>query len=115
MEVEPITRREAEVAFASSDSRTICHALIRIVYHDPDWRWLQNKCIEMSEHLDSDVAGLAVACLGDIARIHRTLDLETVLPALKKRQGNPEIAGRVEDALDDIEIYLHRKVERSTT
>jgi hypothetical protein len=114
VEVEPITRQEAEVAFSSAVSGEIRSALIRLVYHDPDWRWLQEKCIEMSKASDSEVAGLAVTCLGHLARIHRTLDLERVLPILKKLLGNPKISGRVEDALDDIETYLDVKVERST-
>lgn len=115
VEVEPITRPEAEVAFASGVSHAICHALVRLVYHDPDWKWLQEKCIEMSENSDSEVAGVAVTCFGHLARIHRTLDLERVLPILKTLQVNPEIAGRVEDALDDIEMYLDLEIERPTS
>jgi hypothetical protein len=105
-EIEPITRQEAEVAFASGSETEICHALIRVVYHDPDWRWLQEKCIQFSKHDDSDVAGLAVTCFGHIARIHRQLDVDKVMRILNELRNNPEIAGRVSDAFDDINLYL---------
>lgn len=104
--IEPITRQEAEVAFASGSATEICRALIRVVYHDPDWRWLQEKCIQFSKHHDSKVAGLAVTCFGHIARIHRELDVDRVMRILNELRNNPEIAGRVSDALDDINLYL---------
>lgn len=113
VEVEPITRQEAKAAFATGIPDSICDALIRLVYHDPDWIWVQERCIELSEDSNSEVSGLAVTCLGHLARIRRTLDLERVLPALKKLLANPEIAGRVEDALDDIETYLKIEIPRS--
>jgi hypothetical protein len=115
VEIEPITRQEAEVAFASGVSREICLGLVRLVYHDDDWHWLQEKCIEMSQDSDVFVAGVAVTCVGDVARIHRTLELDKVLPVLKELRANPELAGRVDDALGDIEIFMNVKIDRSTT
>ena len=114
-EIEPITRQEAEVAFASGVSRDMCMALLRLVYHDDDWQWIQDKCIELSGYPDIDVAGLAITCLGHLARIHRTLELEKVLPVLKELRANPELAGRVDDALSDIEIFMDVEIDRSTT
>ena len=55
-EIEPITRQEAEVAFASGVSREICLALVGLVYHDRRPEWLQEKCIELPKHSDVDVA-----------------------------------------------------------
>ena len=107
-EVEPITREEAEVAFASGSSIDICHALVRLAYHDPDWRLVQEKCIHFSKYPHPDVAGLAVTCLGHIARIHRSLDLEKVMPVLNELHDDPHIGGIVSDALSDIDIYLRQ-------
>ena len=105
-EVEPISRDEAEKAFASGISETVCAALIRVVYHEPDWRWVQGKCIEMSDNPDPAIAGLAITSLGHLARIRRRLELDKVLPVLEKHRADPIVGGRVEDALDDIAIYL---------
>lgn len=107
-EVEPITREEAGIAFASGVPEKLCEALIGLVYHDPDWKWLQDQCLALAAHSDVDVAGLAVTSLGHLARIHRKLDLEKVLPVLERYRTDPRIGGRVEDALDDIETYLRK-------
>lgn len=113
-EVEPITRHEAEVAFASGTSREICMALLRLVYDDDEWQWIQDKCIELSKSPDIDVAGLAITCLGHLARIHRTIELDKVLPVLNELRANRELAGRVDDALDDVEMYMDVEIDRST-
>ena len=105
-EVVPISRQDAALAFSSGSPRDITHSLIRVVYHDPDWRWAQELCIEYAKHPDSSVAGLAVTCFGHLARIHGELDLERVLPILEELKQDEEIAGRVEEALDDISIYM---------
>lgn len=105
-DVKPITQTEAEAGLASGMPDKICDALIRITYHDPDWRWVQDTCIELANHSDPQVSGLAVTCLGHLARIHGVLDLEKVLPTLRKLRAHPKISGRVADALDDIKMYL---------
>jgi hypothetical protein len=105
----PIGRDDAEAVFASGSSSAVCYVLACLVHHDPDWQWLQDKCIQMTSHPDFDVAGLAITSFGHIARIHGNLDLGTVLPLLERLHVNPELAGRVEDALDDIAMYLPSK------
>jgi hypothetical protein len=105
--LDPISRKDAEEAFLSGSSEAVCYALARLVHHDPEWRWLQDKCIEMTNHPDINVVGLAITSFGDIARIHGNLDLDTVLPLLDKLHGDAELAGKVEDAWDDIATYLH--------
>ena len=107
IELDPISRHDAEEALSSASSATVCYALARVVHHDSDWRWLQDKCIQMTSHPDMDVVRLSISLFGDIARIHGNLDLDTVLPLLKRLHENTELAGRVEDAWDDIAVYLH--------
>lgn len=105
-EVTPISREQALTAFASNKVEAICDALIRITYHDPDWRWVQEQCVSFAEFPDVDVRGLAVTCLGHLARIHRRLNLKEVLPMLKSLLNNPDIAPRVADTLDDIKMFM---------
>lgn len=40
-----------------------------------------------------------------VARIHRQLDLDRVLPVLKHLESDAEIGWRVRDALDDIDVF----------
>ena len=105
-EVKPIERSEAEVGLTSGMPDMICDALVRITYHDPDWRWVQEVCLELASHPNPQLSGLAVTCLGHLARIHGVLDLEKVLPTLKRLREDPKISGRVDDALDDIKTFL---------
>jgi hypothetical protein len=58
---------------------------------------------------DPNVARLAITSFGHIARIHRKLELKTVLPLLERLHNNPQLAGRVEDALADIRMYIPSK------
>jgi hypothetical protein len=104
--VLPISHSEAEAAFTEGTSAEVCDALVRITYHDPDWRWVQRRCIQFSKHSDASVRGLAANCLGDLARIHHKLDLEEVIPVLNQLLIDPEVRGRAEDALADIEMFL---------
>ena len=104
-EAPEILRKDALKAFASGESEQICKALVAVTIHDNDWRWVQEKCLEFLTSDDVDVSGLAATCLGHIARIHRTLDKARVIAALTNHLKDSRIAGRIEDALDDIEMF----------
>lgn len=105
-EAPQILRIDALKAFASGESEQICKALVSVAFHENDWRWVQEKCLEFLASDDADISGLAATCLGHIARIHRSLDKERVMTALTQRLGDSRIAGRIEDALDDIMCFL---------
>ena len=107
-DVEPISRQEALSAFSSGSPEAIADALIRAVLHDPDWRWTQDICIKYANHEDQSIRLLAVTCFGHLARIHRKLDLDRVLPILEGLSKDEKTAGRVEDAIDDIRLFVSR-------
>ncbi len=112
--VTPISREQALTAFASNKVETICDALIRITYHDPDWRSVQEQCVRLAEFPDVDVRGLAATCLGHLARIHRRLNIEEVLPMLQSLRNDPDVAPRVLDALDDIRMFMGIDLSKET-
>ena len=94
-EPTPIERTEAEVELASGDSDRISVALLRpYLQHEQAW-----------------VRGVAAMCLGYVARLHGTLDLDVVIPAIRELLDDEtrETRGKAEDALDDIEIFMLRK------
>jgi hypothetical protein len=111
-EIDSISRSDAMVALGSANPRDICKALVRLAFHDPDLRWVQSLCIELAEHSTVEVQSTAILCLGHLARIHRALDLEKVVPLLIDLRKNPLLSGRVDDAMDDIEIFLGVKIDR---
>ena len=90
----------------SGNENAIIDALLSAAYYDPDWRWVQGLCLRFLDHPATDVRWNAANGLGHIARIHRNLDLELVLPKLLALKEDPSIASSVEDALDDIRHFL---------
>ena len=104
-EVPEISRDDAYRAFSSGNAEEICGALVAITFHDPDLQWVQDLCLGFLSNGDSRISGLAATCLGHLARIHRSIDKEKVLGALRQHLSDDEIAGRVEDAIDDIEMF----------
>lgn len=106
-EPHPISREEAEAAFASRDSERTAHALVNVAFHDADWRWVQERCLGFARDDVAAVRQIAVTCLGHVARIHQQLDLERVLLALDELSRDSEV--QVEDALDDIRMFVGRK------
>lgn len=104
-EVPRISRDNAHRAFSSGNAEEICGALVALTFHDPDLQWVQDLCISFLSNGDSRVSGLAATCLGHLARIHRRIDKEKVLGALRQHLADDEITGRVEDAMDDIEMF----------
>lgn len=102
----PLARQEAEMAFSSGSPEQITDALVRVALNDPDWRWVQEKCLTFLDSPESDVRRLAVTCLGHLARIHGELDREKVVRLLNNLRHDDQIGGSVEDALEDIEEFV---------
>jgi len=104
----PRKRAELERHLRSDDPAVVADSLVAMAFHEDDWRWAQDVCLDFLENGNPDLSGLAATCLGHLARIHGRLDMEKVGPALTGRLNHPEIGGRVEDALNDIDMFLAR-------
>lgn len=100
-------REEVELLLQSNDNQEVQDALLSAAYYDPDWRWVQGKCLVLSHHPDSRVRWIAATCLGHLARIHRQLEVELVLQRLAELKADPLVKAGTEDALDDIRFYLN--------
>jgi len=105
-EIFRMDRGDLEKLLESGNENAIIEALLSAAYYDPDWRWVQGLCLRFLDHADRNVRWNAATCLGHIARIHRNLDLELVLPKLIALKADPSIASSVEDALGDIHFFL---------
>ena len=103
---EPINREELLQKFSSENNNEICDGLLSMAFYEDDWKWAQDQCLYFLEHSDEDVKGVAVTCLGHIARIHHSLDRELVENALSKHLKDKNISGIVQDTLDDIQIFM---------
>lgn len=112
VEVEPIDRDEAEKLIASGDSECINFTLVRLAYHEPDWRWVEGLCLKLSTHEDWRVRAICATCFGHLARIHGELDTMQVMPVLRRLLDDALTKGYAEEAVDEIKIFLRGRGPR---
>ncbi len=101
-----ISIKELEEDFNSSNKDKIIKALLYASFNITNWKWVQNKCIDLLDDKDEDIKGLAITCLGHLARIHGTIEKNKVFQALREKVREENLKGRVQDALDDIEMFV---------
>lgn len=97
---------DATRLLSSGVDEHVIAGLISIGLNEENRIWAQNTCLEYLASGTESVAASAVTALGHIARRHRHLDREKVLPAfetLKKRL--PFLEGVIADTLDDIDTF----------
>jgi len=105
---EYIYSREHELTLLQSDNYEVStKSLLAITFNDEDWKWVQDLCLDLINHPNDILSRLAVTCLGHIARIHGQIDKEKVLKALKEKMRDKKIAGYVEDAISDIQMFAN--------
>jgi hypothetical protein len=84
--------------------------LCKILYSSAevdDPYWVQDFLLSYLDHLDEWVVGAAVMALADLARISGLPDSMRVIKDLGElKEKCPSIAGRVQSALDDIEMFI---------
>ena len=104
---QPVSHSDAEAAFAQGDQGRICEVLVGLAFNDPDWRWVETACVRFADRGDAGGRSVALICLSHLARIHRQLDVEVVMPVIvRELEDDPLVAGQAEDALDDLRIFL---------
>lgn len=102
VKIRPRHRDELEAAFKSLDANVVCDALYSAAQHEADWRWSQERCLNMLDHESLLVRSSALVALGEIALFRGHLDLEAVLPEIHRVARDPALAPFAEDALDNI-------------
>ncbi len=102
----PVTRERAIHVFSHGNAHEIINALLAVVLNGQDWKWSQEHCLHFLNHSDFTVRRVAALCLGHIAGIHGQLDKERVIITLQQHLVDKKISGSVQDALEDIEMFL---------
>lgn len=75
-------------------------------YHT-NWKFSQDICTKLSEHSDPAIRANSVLGLVYIARTKGQLEEHIVKPVvLKELKSNPEYEWRINDAIDDINLYM---------
>lgn len=108
-ELFPITRAELADGLASSDSSLAARGILRMALHEGDLAWAEQRCLSALGDTREDVKRAAVQGLGHLARIHGKLTSRHVVEELQKLTSVPELAGVVDDVLDDIRIFSEQE------
>jgi hypothetical protein len=107
-ELSPISREEASETLARDDDTfAICQSLLRVALHEEDWAWALDRIVTFVLHPHPEVRSVAVASIGYLVRIHRTIDVTRALPMLYALQADPYVSTRVRETLDDIRQFTH--------
>ena len=110
-EIFPVSRPDLNRLLDSGNEQAIYEALLSASFYDLDWEWVQNRSLFFLDHPDRDVRRVAATCLGHVARVHKKLDTEVVLPRLYEARNEPSIAGEVEDAIEDIRLFIRLPIQ----
>jgi hypothetical protein len=115
--IEPISKTQAESLLAKDLRDTICPTLVRVAMFEPDRHWAQTQCLRFASHNDSFVRGVAATCLGHLARIHKAIDEDEVIPVVRQllQDKDPQTRAIAEDTISDFSIYLgwnKRKIKK---
>jgi len=96
-----------EAQLNSGDAEKVAEALLYISYNINDVEWAEKQFMRMSSNHNDDIAGLALTCLGHIARVNGRISKDIVIPFLEEKikNSNKIISSRAEDALDDIKMF----------
>ncbi|MFK0314449.1 hypothetical protein ACIQUF_24870 [Pseudomonas sp. NPDC090233] len=101
-----------EEQLRSDDKEMIISALLYGCYNVQSPRWIQEQCVALIDNdKNLDIQGLAVTCLGHVARMHKAVDWQLIMLYLQCAFQNPELTGRAQDALGDIETFVGLKVK----
>jgi hypothetical protein len=105
-ELAPISREEAREALGrDDDTYALCQSLIRVALHEEDWRWSVDQIQPFLMDPNPQVRGVAVSCIGYVARIHRSSDLSGLLPKLHALLADMNVASKVRETLQDIRQF----------
>jgi hypothetical protein len=100
---------EINFTLAEDDRDVLLIAGISAAYHDPDWTYAQDLCVQLYEHTNKTVRGNAILGLVTIARkqgaLNRVATEPILLRALKDPEG--EVRMRAKDAIREINAILN--------
>ena len=106
--LEPIDRKSVIEALSGPDCDA-AEALIRASLTIRDRVWVESLLLSALSDQRLEVQKAALLGLGHLARIHHALDLERIIPILRKYAAHASLGGVAEDALDDIAMFIPRQ------
>ena len=106
--IPEFTREEVIRELASEDPKSVARALYAATRYDRDSQWVQAKCLEALKSPEVIIRWAAVTCLGDLAFMRRSLDTDSVIPALELATQDPQIADPAGFSLSMVRQFSQR-------
>ena len=103
---EPLSRDDLARELGSADPARMTTAIIAAALHDRDQPYVESLIVRFLQHNDPDVRRAAALAAGHVARIHRALSVDRLVPLLERLLSDPQVGGTAQDALDDIRMFL---------
>ena len=103
---DQISKNEFCIILKGGDTQNLCQAIISSVNSIQDYHWLIQRYKKLLHHDNPEVRGVTITCIGHLARINEESDKSELLNILKEIPSDDEVFPRVEDAIDDIDLYL---------
>ena len=101
-----VSEKDIETKLELAKGEDLCLLLLAMSELE-NWRWVQEKYLTYLTHEDKWVASAAITGLGHLARLSGNLDKDKVISSLKKLESErPELIGKIEDSISDIEVFL---------
>ena len=93
-------------AMASGDAAVISSTILSVSLHSNDVKLAVQYCLAALDSPHAAVVRAGVIGLTHVARRHHTFGGASVVPLLESLQSNDEFASLVEDALEDIDLFI---------
>ncbi len=101
-----VTKNEFLKIIRAGISDQICEALVDSVNSLDDWQWLLNQYVSLLEHSEFVVRRTTLICIGHLARLNPEADKIRFRKVLTPLLDDSELRGTVENAIDDVEMFL---------
>lgn len=110
--IDEIENILAKNNYKESEFFTLPFSLGEYAYDKEDFYYAENILIKLMEHSDNNVRANAVLGVAYLARNHKKLtNKNKIIKIIKKElKENTEYKERIEDAIDDINIFLKLKI-----
>lgn len=86
---------------------SIVRGLLALALNADDGEFVQDLMVQYSQHKNENIRGIAILCFGHIARIHRALNKELIIPLINDALNDESkfVRGHALSALDDIKMF----------
>ena len=102
----PLSREAIAREIASNDTARIATAIIAAALHDNDRFYVESLIVELLRHPDPWVRGVSAMAAGHVARSHRALSMDRIVPMISELLADPRTRGNAQDALDDVTMFV---------